>query len=66
MEVGFNHELEARLNEQAAQALFAGLMQVRWSRPAGEDLEGICARIERDNPEPPGVSPKSSMTGAAS
>ena len=26
-------------------------MQVRWSLPAAEDLERICQRIERDNPE---------------
>ena len=26
-------------------------MQVRWSLPATEDLERICERIERDNPE---------------
>ena len=26
-------------------------MEVRWSLPAAEDLERICARIERDNPE---------------
>ena len=26
-------------------------MQVRWSLPAVEDLERICERIERDNPE---------------
>ena len=26
-------------------------MQVRWSLPAAEDLERICERIERDNPE---------------
>jgi toxin ParE1/3/4 len=26
-------------------------MEVRWSLPAAEDLEHICARIERDNPE---------------
>jgi toxin ParE1/3/4 len=26
-------------------------MQVRWSAPAVEDLERICERIERDNPE---------------
>ena len=26
-------------------------MQVRWSVPAAEDLEHICAWIERDNPE---------------
>jgi plasmid stabilization system protein ParE len=26
-------------------------MQVRWSMPAAEDLERICERIERDNPE---------------
>jgi toxin ParE1/3/4 len=25
-------------------------MQVRWSRPAVEDLEQICERIDRDNP----------------
>ncbi len=26
-------------------------MQVRWFWPAAEDLERICERIERDNPE---------------
>jgi len=26
-------------------------MEIRWSLPAAEDLEGICNRIERDNPE---------------
>jgi len=26
-------------------------MDVRWSLPAAEDLEYICERIERDNPE---------------
>jgi toxin ParE1/3/4 len=26
-------------------------MRVRWSFPAAEDLERICERIERDNPE---------------
>ena len=26
-------------------------MEVRWSLPAAEDLELICERIERDNPE---------------
>jgi toxin ParE1/3/4 len=26
-------------------------MEVRWSLPAAEDLERICERIERDNPE---------------
>ena len=26
-------------------------MEVRWSVPAAEDLERICAWIERDNPE---------------
>jgi hypothetical protein len=26
-------------------------MQIRWSVPAAEDLERMCARIERDNPE---------------
>jgi toxin ParE1/3/4 len=26
-------------------------MEVRWSLPAAEDLERICQRIERDNPE---------------
>ena len=26
-------------------------MKVRWSLPAAEDLERICERIERDNPE---------------
>ena len=26
-------------------------MHVRWSLPAAEDLERICERIERDNPE---------------
>jgi toxin ParE1/3/4 len=26
-------------------------MEVRWSVPAAEDLERICERIERDNPE---------------
>jgi addiction module RelE/StbE family toxin len=26
-------------------------MEIRWSVPAVEDLERICARIERDNPE---------------
>ncbi len=26
-------------------------MEVRWSIPAAEDLERICERIERDNPE---------------
>ncbi len=27
-------------------------MEVRWSVPAAEDLERICAWIERDNPAP--------------
>jgi toxin ParE1/3/4 len=26
-------------------------MEIRWSLPSAEDLERICARIERDNPE---------------
>lgn len=26
-------------------------MEIRWSLPAAEDLERICERIERDNPE---------------
>jgi addiction module RelE/StbE family toxin len=26
-------------------------MEIRWSLPAAEDLEHICAWIERDNPE---------------
>ena len=26
-------------------------MEIRWSMPAAEDLERICERIERDNPE---------------
>ena len=26
-------------------------MEIRWSLPAAEDLERICAWIERDNPE---------------
>ncbi len=26
-------------------------MEIRWSVPAAEDLERICRRIERDNPE---------------
>jgi plasmid stabilization system protein ParE len=26
-------------------------MQIRWSVPATEDLERICERIGRDNPE---------------
>jgi plasmid stabilization system protein ParE len=26
-------------------------MEIRWSLPAAEDLEHICQRIERDNPE---------------
>ncbi len=26
-------------------------MEIRWSAPAVEDLERICERIERDNPE---------------
>jgi toxin ParE1/3/4 len=26
-------------------------MEIRWSLPAVDDLERICARIERDNPE---------------
>ena len=26
-------------------------MELRWSLPAAEDLEQICERIERDNPE---------------
>jgi len=26
-------------------------LNVRWSLPAAEDLERICERIERDNPE---------------
>jgi addiction module RelE/StbE family toxin len=26
-------------------------MEIRWSSPAAEDLERICERIERDNPE---------------
>jgi len=26
-------------------------MEIRWSSPAEEDLERICERIERDNPE---------------
>ena len=26
-------------------------MDVRWSLPAAEDLERICERIERDNPD---------------
>jgi len=26
-------------------------MEIRWSLPAAEDLERICQRIERDNPD---------------
>lgn len=26
-------------------------MEIRWSLPAADDLERICQRIERDNPE---------------
>jgi len=26
-------------------------MEIRWSLPAAKDLERICERIERDNPE---------------
>jgi plasmid stabilization system protein ParE len=26
-------------------------MEIRWSVPAADDLERICQRIERDNPE---------------
>jgi len=26
-------------------------MEIRWSLPAAEDLERICERIERDNPQ---------------
>jgi addiction module RelE/StbE family toxin len=26
-------------------------MEIRWSVPAAEDLERICERIQRDNPE---------------
>jgi len=26
-------------------------MEVRWSRPAADDLERVCERIERDDPE---------------
>ena len=26
-------------------------MEVRWALPAAEDLERICERIQRDNPE---------------
>ena len=26
-------------------------MEIRWSLPAAQDLERICQRIERDNPE---------------
>lgn len=26
-------------------------MEIRWSLPAAEDLERICERIERDNPD---------------
>jgi toxin ParE1/3/4 len=26
-------------------------MEIRWSLPAAQDLERICERIERDNPE---------------
>lgn len=26
-------------------------MEIRWSVPAAEDLEHICERIERDNPD---------------
>jgi plasmid stabilization system protein ParE len=26
-------------------------MEIRWSLPAAEDLERICERIERDDPE---------------
>ena len=27
------------------------MRQIRWSLPAADDLERICERIERDNPE---------------
>jgi toxin ParE1/3/4 len=27
------------------------LRQIRWSAPAADDLERICERIERDNPD---------------
>ena len=26
-------------------------MEVRWSLPAAEDLERVCERIQRDNPD---------------
>ena len=39
-------------------------MEVRWSLSAAEDLELICQRIERDNPEQPGASLERFMTDA--
>ena len=40
-------------------------MQIRWSVPAVQDLERICQRIERDNPEAASRVAKSIYDGCA-
>ena len=40
-------------------------MEIRWSLPAAEDLERICQRIERDNPEAAARVAKTIYNGCA-
>jgi toxin ParE1/3/4 len=40
-------------------------MELRWSLPAAEDLERICERIERDNPEAAGRVARTVYQGCA-
>jgi plasmid stabilization system protein ParE len=40
-------------------------MELRWSLPAAEDLERICERIERDNPEAAGRVARTVYEGCA-
>jgi toxin ParE1/3/4 len=40
-------------------------LKVRWSLPAAEDLEHICKRIERDNPEAAGRVARTIYDGCA-
>jgi plasmid stabilization system protein ParE len=40
-------------------------MEVRWSLPAAEDLERMCERVERDNPEAARRAAKPSVADGA-
>jgi plasmid stabilization system protein ParE len=40
-------------------------MELRWSLPAAEDLERICQRIERDNPDAAGRVARTVYEGCA-